>query len=340
MPTGLERVRSALAGASDLGVPICPILHMMGARMLGHSIGRYATDAKAMAESALHAYRRFGYDGLQLSLGVATEAEALGCQVQQPEDGLPVVVGHVLTERRALAKLAVPDCERAGRLPLFADAIARLRAAVGREAWVVATIRGPLLMASQLRGVEDTLIDLLQAPEWIEELLQFTTQVGIAFGRVLMQAGANAIAIGEATCSPDFVSPALYRRHVKHHHRALIAGLGQAGCVETILHICGRAQPIVADVASTGATIMDIDCQVDPVQGLADAAPAMSLRGNIDPVTVLLYGSPEMVQERVKALMLQVRGRGRFILSSGCDVPPDTPPANIEALVRAGRTYG
>lgn len=337
--TGLERVRAALAAKSSDHVPICPILHIMGARLLGRPISHYATDAGFMAECVLHAYRLFGYDGLQLSLGVATEAEAMGSQTEQPEDGLPVVVSPFLKQPRDLAKLRFPDVERAGRLPLFAEAVSRVSAAIGDEAWVVAMVRGPLLMASQLRGVESMLIDLLERPQWAQELFAFTTEVGIAFGRLLIEAGAHAIAIGEATCSPDFISPNIYRHQVRRHHRRLVEGLHEAGCETTIMHICGQTRAIISDVASTNTDVMDIDHQVNPAEAWELAGAHMSVRGNIDPVNVLLFGTPEMVEQHVQEVMREMAGRGRFILGSGCDVPPDTPPANIEALVRAGRRF-
>ena len=84
---------------------------------------------------------------------------------------------------------------------------------------------------------------------------------------------------------------------------------------------------------------MDIDWQVDPVRALELAGPHMALRGNIDPVSVLLDGTPELVEQRVEELLTRVAGRGRLLLSSGCDVPPNTPPDNIRALVRAGRRF-
>ena len=337
MPTGLARVRAALDDQYLDRLPVCLILHAMGARMLGMPIGRYATDARLMADSVLTAYRHFGYDGLQLSLGVATEAEALGCATRQPEDGLPVVIEPVLTDRRRLLSMRIPDMGHDGRLPLFVDAVARVREAVGDEAWVIATIRGPLLMGSQLRGVEQMLLDLLDDPAWTQELFAFTTEVGIAFGERLVQAGAHAIAIGEATSSPDFISPALYRRHVHAHHVRLVQGLHEAGCRSAIMHICGRALPIVADVAATGSDVMDIDCQVDPLDAFGVAGPRMTLRGNIDPVSVLLYGDPGRVEVEVSRLLGAVGGRGRYILGSGCDVPADSPAENIKALMRAAR---
>jgi uroporphyrinogen decarboxylase len=337
---GRERILIALGGhaaGTSAGTPICPILHTTSARLEGVPIGRYASDAALMAECVLHAYRLFGYDGVQLSLGVATEAEALGADTRQPPDGLPVIQAPLLERQSDLAHLTLPDMERDGRLPLFAEAVSKVHQAIGQEAWIIATIRGPLVMASQLRGVEQTLIDLLESPEWMAELLAFATEVGIAFGRLLVAVGADAIAIGEATCSPDFIAPRLYREQIRRHHERLVSGLHQAGCRTTVMHICGQALPIVGDVASTGTDVMDIDWQVDPARAFAVAGERMALRGNIDPVDVLLYGTPAQVEEAVRQTLARVGRHRRFILSSGCDVPPDTPPEQIHALVRAGR---
>lgn len=339
MSTGLERVRAVLKGEEPDRVPIVPILHTMSARMAGVPIGRYASDAGIMADCVLSAYRRFGYDGVQLSMGVAAEAEAMGSQTIQPDEGLPAVTQPLLRTPDDVDRLALPDVSHDGRLGLFADAVRRVVEAVGSEAWVVATIRGPLLMATQLRGVEHMLIDLIERPEWCAELLDFTTRVGIAYGRYLLEQGAHAIAIGEATCSPDFISPNMYRQHVAERHATLVSALHDTPEATTIMHICGHALPLVSDVANTGSDVMDIDSQVDPSPALDAAGERMVLRGNIEPSGVLLYGDPDLVSEKVREVMKAVSGRGRLILGSGCDVPPDTPVANIEALVRTGRGY-
>ncbi|NLD44719.1 MAG: methyltransferase/corrinoid binding protein, partial [Chloroflexi bacterium] len=111
------------------------------------------------------------------------------------------------------------------------------------------------------------------------------------------------------------------------------------GAEAVVMHICGRALPLVPDVAALGCDVMDIDAPVDPAAALA-ASGRMALRGNIDPAGVLLYGTPELVEEKVRAALAAAGRQGRFILSSGCDVPPDTPPENIAALVRAARAAG
>jgi uroporphyrinogen decarboxylase len=51
----------------------------------------------------------------------------------------------------------------------------------------------------------------------------------------------------------------------------------------------------------------------------------------------MLQGSPEKVYENTLDLRRKMKGHKNFILSTGCDLPPETPFENIEAFVKAGR---
>ena len=52
--------------------------------------------------------------------------------------------------------------------------------------------------------------------------------------------------------------------------------------------------------------------------------------GNFDPVNILLEGTPEIVYEAA-AKCIQ-KGKGRLILSPGCEVPVNTPVENVAAF--------
>jgi uroporphyrinogen decarboxylase len=46
-------------------------------------------------------------------------------------------------------------------------------------------------------------------------------------------------------------------------------------------------------------------------------------------------GSPEEMRRRVQSLLAEMRGYSNFVLSSGCDLPPQTPLANVDAFFAA-----
>ena len=65
------------------------------------------------------------------------------------------------------------------------------------------------------------------------------------------------------------------------------------------------------------------------------------LLGNVKPAETLLRGTPQAVREEVRELVAQAAASPRgLILSSGCEVPFNTPPANLDGMIEAARVYG
>lgn len=104
----------------------------------------------------------------------------------------------------------------------------------------------------------------------------------------------------------------------------------------TVLHICGNTTYILKEMAATGAEGLSLDTAVklDEVIG---SVPDSVLIGNVDPVRIMLDGTPEKVYENTLDLRKKMKDHNNFILSTGCDLPPKTPHENIQAFVEAGK---
>ena len=93
--------------------------------------------------------------------------------------------------------------------------------------------------------------------------------------------------------------------------------------VRLVLHICGNTTAIMADIATTGATMIEFDYKADMARRRV-AAQDVTLVGNVDPSGVMALGTPDQVLlERRRAI--EVLGRnGRFILARAarCPRPP------------------
>ena len=100
------------------------------------------------------------------------------------------------------------------------------------------------------------------------------------------------------------------------------------------LHICGNTAPILRDMIATGADILDVDHLVPDMAVFAtELAPNQVFCGKSDPVSVVRNGTPETIRESVRAH--HAEGRGRVIVSAGCELPPDTADENLRALRKA-----
>ena len=334
--TGKQRVIAAMTSQPVDRLPVMPIVHTALARIAGESLGRYFTDAQAMADVIVRGFEQFGFDGVQLSLGVTGEAQALGAKVEQPPEGAPMLREHILADMSRLDSLRTIDPAHAGKMPLYHTALADVARRIGDRAFVLTTLRGPLNIASQLRGVEDVLVDMLQQPEEVGRLLDFATDVAVRVSKPSLDAGADGLIFGEATCSPNFISPKLYRSLVLPRHKRLIAELKAQGWRFVALHICGNIVPIIDDMISTGLDFMDVDHQVPVDRAVQLSAGRVALRGNLDPIAVFFNGSPDTVREATATLCRAAAG-SRWIASTGCDIPPGTRPENIAAFADAVR---
>lgn len=336
--TGKERTARILCGEPADRPAVLPIVHTALARCLGVPLGRYFTDAAVMADVMVRGCRQFGLDGVQLTMGVTGEAEALGARVDQPPDGAPLLKQHLLADLGALDRLRTRDPIRGGRLPMYHDAVRQVVDAIGDEAFVISTLRGPLNIASQLRGVEDMMIDLLERPEQAANVLDFTTDIALRVSEASLASGAHALMFGEATCSPNFISPEMYRRIVVPRHARLVDGLRKMGWRFVGFHVCGDLAPILEDIIRTGADLIDVDYQVSAARAIELARGRVALRGNLNPVTLFLQGKAHDVRETTTALCREAAG-ARWILSSGCDIPPGTAAETLAELARAARAF-
>lgn len=334
----LQRVRASLAGDAVDRVPVFPMIVSAAARWAGVPVSRFAADPAVMADCMLAAQQRGGYDAIHVSLNVTVEAEAVGVSVEQPFDELPHIVEPLLADPADLLRLRVPDPRSDGRLPVFVAATQALARAVGDSVLIVPNIRGPLSMASQLRGGQQLLIDLIDAPEFVDDLLAYCAEVGAVFAEELVRAGGHAIMLGDALASPNSISPAMYRRFAQPVHADLIRRFHAAGAGAVLMHVCGDIRPITPDLVATGLDVLDVDTPVPLDEARALTGPATGLRGNLSPTTLFRSGPAEV--EAMARRAIAASGGRRFVLGTGCEVAGGTPMENVIAMVAAARDAG
>ncbi len=190
-------------------------------------------------------------------------------------------------------------------------------------------------MASQLRGMEPLLMDLIDAPDFVVDLLAFCAEVGAVFGAALSRAGGHAIMLGDALCSPATISPTTYRRVAQPVHTEMIRRLHEAGAETVIMHVCGDIRPIIPDLVATGADVLDLDTAVPLDEARALAGPVVGFRGNVSP-SFLYRAAPAAVLE-VARQTIDAGGSTSFVLGTGCEVPIGTAIENVIAMVDASR---
>jgi uroporphyrinogen decarboxylase len=162
-------------------------------------------------------------------------------------------------------------------------------------------------------------------------VLDFSVDVALTFATAQLEAGAHLCVVFEPSASPAVVPPAFFRELVAPRLQRLNQGLRDCGALATWLHIAGPVAPILQSYAGCGVDIANVDYCVSLPQARA-AAPGLCLEGNLRSLA-FVDAEPETIAQAAAGL-LEDAGPG-FILSSGCEIPPEARPECIRALTGA-----
>jgi uroporphyrinogen decarboxylase len=307
-----------------------PILTNLGFDQTGATIRQGATDARIQARAiqALAESYRFAASPMMMDLSV--EAEAFGARIRLSDTEVPVVVGALLQDTSEVEGLAVPTMA-AGRLPHYLEA-ARLAAAAVTDRPVLAGCIGPFSLAGRLFGMTEIMTEMLVDPEGIMALLEKCTAFLGGYLEAFKGTGVNGIIMAEpaagllspAQCD-EFSSAFVTRlvRQVQDDHFAVI------------LHNCGNTGGQNRSMLATGAWGLHFGNRNDLPRTLAELPRDVLVMGNVDPAGMFRMGSTEQIGAATHALLEATAAWPNFILSSGCDIPPQTPAANVDAFQAA-----
>lgn len=289
--------------------------------------------AKEMATLASGAYTLLGFDAVRVPFCQTIEAEALGCTIKDGgRENLPSPLTHPY-------KIGEPpvfpeDFLERGRIPQVIEAIKILKSTVGDKVAVIGGIIGPFSIAGSLVGVTELLVTSFKNPEAVQPYLEVGERAGTMLAKALIEAGADVICIEDMMASLDMISPKIYREVVAPWEKKQIQ---QLQGVPTIIHICGKVDAVIKDIADTGATAISVEPRVDARSAktkLAQVGRPVPLIGGVDAVHTLFSGKPEEVEDEVRAALAD----GYDMIAPGCSIPPAAPTANLVAMVRAARS--
>jgi uroporphyrinogen decarboxylase len=167
----------------------------------------------------------------------------------------------------------------------------------------------------------------------------------IALGCGQAAAGADAILISSAFAGAGFISRQHYSEFVLPYERKVISGIKSQHDVPIYTHTCGAIGDRLDLMEQTGAN--GIDTLDPPPLGTVELAEAKSqigsrmfVRGNVDPVNVVLMGTPDDVLGAARHCIEVAAPGGGYILSTACSVSPQTPPENVLKLHEAAERFG
>ena len=364
--------RERMAAAMDLGRPDrVPVMCQMsiGHMLIRTGIRPLAfwNSAEAFAGGLVALQRDYGFDGILVSLyghrpgwekeirrvRTADEGELVewrnGDRTLFPPDDLPV---HMVARPVPAPPLDTFDPHGIpARLDYFPvsqglefrfdpgriqDIFGRLRAAAGPDVSLHGEVTSPFDYYLHFFGFEGALLGLRDVPERARAALQRFTDGVVALADAQAALGLDAVKISSPYAGAGFISPTDYRLFVLPFESQVAAAIRRRG-VHAYLHTCGDIHDRLELMAESG--ISGLECLDPPPLGRVELADAkrrvggrLFIKGNIDPVHVLLRGNVSRVREAARRTLEAGMPGGGYILSTACAVAPHTPPENVAAL--------
>ena len=275
----------------------------------------------------------FNPDGMFFFMDLALEANALGLPVKYPLFESPTVEEHLVKELDDLNQFLACDPLKDGRIVSFVETMRLMKQGLPANTMKGAYVTGPYTLGGLMAGAADLAMLTVTDKSLVLGILETATSTIIRYAKALEEAGADVIAVLEP--SAVMLSPESFSRFSAHFVQRIVDALS----VPVVLHICGDSTHLIPGMCGTGVQGLSLDAAVSPVKGLDMMPEDIVFIGNVDPVSVMRNGTPPEIRQSVHNLLESVRDRDNFILSTGCDLPADTPLKNIHAFMDAAQEW-
>lgn len=325
--TPKERLFARLAGQPVDRVPNLNIVMLFAAKYTGIPYGKFCSDYHALVEAQTKTAKDFGIDILSTMSDPFRETHDFGAPIRIREDDLPICERNILTGPADLPNLKDFDPLGGGRMTDRIRAIELFKTQNGEEFPILGWIEGPWAEFTDLTSIEAGMIMQFDDPEFVQEAMEFISKKEIECACAQVDAGADIIGMGDAAAS--LVNTETYENLIFPLEKKIISAIHEHGG-KVKLHICGNINHLMPVMVNTGADIIDIDYMVDFEKSLQLAMGKCSISGNLNPVGLIMQGTPEKIAAETKNILNFPSATS--IISSGCEIPKDTPLENIKVI--------
>ena len=329
--------------ALSLGRPPRPPVSLWGggmwtARMMGTTLLEMSKDGAQMAKVLDLAHRRFPLDIVFLGSGYPNAIYgALGGSLRFEGISAPKLEGPVLSSLEKRKGLRLERIDQDPILRTIREASHSVKRTFGTRAFVTIVANGPLTFAGQLLGVNQLMMALVDAPDQVQDLLEISARALCLFLEpFLEERWVDGVALADPTASGDLISKKAFAEFALPGISRMAQWVRERESF-LLLHICGNTADRLDLLADSGIHCFSLDHKVDLASAKGVLQGKVCVAGNVHPVEVILRGTRQEVEEKAEGCLEAAAPGGGYILMTGCDIPPEVPAGNVEALLSVAK---
>ena len=286
-------------------------------------------------EISMQPFKAFKPDGVILFSDILTPLPGMGINFDIVESKGPLIQDPIrnINQIKNLKSLNPKES-----LPFVGEVLGRLRSSVKNEAAVLGFVGAPWTLAAYVvEGKSSKNYAIIKAmafqePELLHKLLDhFATSIA-NYLRYQIDSGAQVVQMFDSWAGQ--LSPIDYDLFAAPYQKKVIDLVKSTHPTTPIIIYISGSAGVIERMAKTGADIISLDWTVDMSEGCSRLPTDIGVQGNVDPG--LLFGSPEVIKERIVDTVKKARGR-RHILNLGHGILPGTPEKNAQVFFETGK---
>ncbi|MGD0280769.1 MAG: uroporphyrinogen decarboxylase [Dissulfurispiraceae bacterium] len=255
--------------------------------------------------------------------------EPMGMKLEFSEAKGPILHDPI---RSADAVSGLRNIRAEDDVPFVAEAIKML---VGRlKVPLIGFSGAPFTLATYMieggssRNFINTKKMMYGSPGLFAALMNKITATVISYLQAQKDAGVNAIQIFDSWAG--ILSPVDFERYALPYVQQIISEF--KGKIP-VIYFAFNGSAMLGLVGSSGADIVGIDWRIEMKDAVAALGNNAAVQGNLDPC--ILFGTGELIKERVAQILKSARGAKGHIFNLGHGILPETPVDNAIAMVDA-----
>jgi len=311
-----------------------PFMTHPGIEMIGKSVKEAVSDGQVHFQAIKAVSEHFETTACTVIMDLTVEAEAFGADIKLSDNEVPTVLGRLVSDAASVEALKVPGLDK-GRVSAYLLA-SKLGAENFRDKPVFSGCIGPYSLAGRLYDMSEIMVAIYIEPESIQLLLSKCTEFLIKYCKALKATGTQGVIIAEPAAG--LLSGEDCMTYSSFYVKQIVDAV-QDDSFTVILHNCGNTGQCTDAMVATGARALHFGNAIDMEQVLKQCPTDVVVMGNLNPVSVFKQGSVEQVKQETLELLKKTAGYKNFVISSGCDLPPFVPEANICAFLETVAQY-
>lgn len=322
-----EWISQAVQSKETLAIPI---MTHPGIEFIRKTVHDAVTNGQVHYEAIKALCDKYPAAAATVIMDLTVEAEAFGAEIIFPENEVPSVSGRLLADEDAIERLEIPTLNK-GRIPEYLKAN-MLAAKNITDRPVFAGCIGPYSLAGRLYDMSEIMMLIYINPEAANTLLRKCSDFITRYCMALKATGVNGVVMAEPAAG--LLSNEDCLQYSSLFVKEIVEKV-QDDNFTVVLHNCGNMGNCTQAMVYTGAAAYHFGNKINMEEALKEVPSDALAMGNLDPVSLFKMAGPEEMKQATLQLLETTREYPNFVLSSGCDIPPHTPLANIDAFYSA-----